>query len=123
MKRFTAHKHLRTIINRLNACNGEFDTPKCGRLNYHIEKAWVFGSYVKGSNSPNDLDILYDGVAVGEFCGTRFWEFGCESGSDRAIITLRHGMKMIRFHPYDIDGNYKDIPQTKQLIFERTRLK
>ncbi|MBU2968760.1 hypothetical protein KO527_05280 [Pseudoalteromonas sp. C2R02] len=117
MKRSTATKHLNTIIERLKENNGMFYTPDCDRPMVVVFDAWVFGSYAKGSDQPNDLDILFSSKKFGEFNAEASLEG--KRAYDRAVINIRKGMKMIRVHDIGIDGNYGDIAETKQLIFSR----
>lgn len=120
MKRTTAKKHLATIIERLKERKGVFHTPDCFHTKSVVNRAWVFGSYAKGSDNPNDLDILF------EFENyprpnkeTNPANYGTIMSYDRVSIDVRKGMKMVRIHHASIDGKFGDIEQTKQLIFTR----
>lgn len=115
MKRKTALKNLSTIIERLNICNGKFNLDGYDFEGLTVKKAYVFGSLVKMSDFPNDIDILIDYERFGKFHAGRYLR-GLVI-ENRVFINLRKGMKMIRFHDFRIDGNYNDIPDTKVMIF------
>jgi len=65
MKRSTAIKNMHEIARRLHSINGLLATPLTSDEAFKISRVWVFGSTVKGSTSPNDLDILIEGKGVG----------------------------------------------------------
>jgi hypothetical protein len=120
MKRKTATKHLNTIIDRLERNNGVIFTPDCNWSASVVINAWVFGSYVKGSLAPNDLDILFEfqrsaNIATFNESAASQGLYSCR----QAIKDVRKGMKMIKIHYASIDGDFGDIAQTKQLIFSR----
>lgn len=122
MKRTTATKHLATIVSRLEQCNGIFQTPKAYFSRHIIKKAWVFGSYIKGAENPNDLDILIE-TSPDQTSPIINQEdiYFSESGQDRAIIILRHRMHKISVHSLCMDGKFGDIAKTKQLIFTQQK--
>ena len=70
MKRATALKSLKKIVDRIHAVNGLLATPEASSEAFRIKRAWVFGSTVKGSESPGDLDILIDAESVGRRLAT-----------------------------------------------------
>jgi len=127
MKVETALKYIEELKKRLSESKGVIATPTASREATSFDKVWVFGSVVKGSNEPKDVDILYQCHAVGEFrmIGSidgliphRNNSHIAESSRNRAIKILAKGMRMVRFHDYEIDGDYGDIKQTRQLIWE-----
>lgn len=58
MKRQTALKNLYKILQRIRSTNGIFATTMDDQPYSRIQRAWVFGSVLKGSESPNDIDIF-----------------------------------------------------------------
>lgn len=60
MKRKTAEKNLRIIIDRLHSINGILATPMNNFEAVRIKRAWLFGSFAKGKDEPNDLDIFVE---------------------------------------------------------------
>jgi len=127
MKIETALKYIEELKKRLSESNGVIATPTSSREATLFDRVWVFGSVVKGSNEPKDVDILYQCHAVGEFrmigaidglIPDRNNGHIAESSRNRAIKILTKGMRMVRFHDYEIDGDYGDIKQTRQLIWE-----
>lgn len=60
MKRATADKNLKKVIQRIHDVSGIFETPMCSHEYLKIKRVWVFGSFAKGSDSPNDLDVLVE---------------------------------------------------------------
>lgn len=73
MKLETCHRYAREIARRVHSVNGLLATPLCNREAARIHAIWVFGSTVKGSQNPNDLDILIDLRPVGR---RRSWKQG-----------------------------------------------
>jgi hypothetical protein len=109
MKLETALHHAAEIARRLESVNGLIPTPRGGNEFYLVKKAWVFGSTIKGSDAPNDLDVLL----FAENAGARQrWEvvgfdpvYRKATGLRRARHTdreakmwLRKGMMMISLH-------------------------
>ena len=64
MKRKTAEKNLKTIISRLHQVNGILATPNYNQNAVRIKRAWLFGSFAKGKDEPNDLDIFVEVIYV-----------------------------------------------------------
>lgn len=64
MKRSTAIKNVKEIVRRVNSVNGIIGTPKHEMDFYRIKRVWLFGSVAKGSNEPNDIDIIIEGIGV-----------------------------------------------------------
>lgn len=60
MKRERAIRYAREVARRVHAINGLLATPLCLFEAVRIRRIWVFGSTAKGSESPNDLDLLID---------------------------------------------------------------
>ena len=63
MKRQTAEKNLKKVIQRLHEINGLLATPLHNWDALKIKRAWLFGSFAKGEDEPNDLDIFVEVVA------------------------------------------------------------
>jgi len=68
MKRETAIRYTKEIHTRLKAVNGIVPTPGYDYDSIEIKKVWVFGSTIKGSQNPNDLDLM---IYMGEGRGPR----------------------------------------------------
>lgn len=65
MKIETAIKYANDIAARIQSVNGLLATPLCGNEAVRIRRVWIFGSTVKGSANPNDLDVLIDMSVAG----------------------------------------------------------
>lgn len=116
MRRETAIKNAAEVARRIRQASGCLGTPGFQFEALRIRRAWVFGSTIKGSQNPNDVDILLDC----EPCGRHF-RVGkgamldkerkrrhgyrlARDTLDGAIISLRQGMKGINIHTYQNDG-------------------
>lgn len=60
MKRITALKNLVKILQRMHGINGIYNTPMEHDICCKIQRAWLFGSVLKGSKTPNDIDIFIE---------------------------------------------------------------
>lgn len=114
MKRTTALRYADEIAARVRRVNGLLATPLCDREAVRICRVWVFGSTVKGSAAPNDLDLLIESKPVGR---ARSWKqgklsrrylsrFGVRraiSASDEAYKWLTKGMKKVSRHDFEIE--------------------
>jgi predicted nucleotidyltransferase len=60
MKRNTALKSLFKVLQRIHNINGVLNTPMDDNVCCKIKKAWLFGSVLKGSDNPNDIDIFIE---------------------------------------------------------------
>lgn len=60
MKRATALRYCREIAQRVQTVDGVIPTPFGSHQGIRIKRMWIFGSTAKGSESPNDLDLLVD---------------------------------------------------------------
>lgn len=58
MKLETAIRYCHEIHRRLVEVKGIIPTPFAQYEGMRVKKVWVFGSTIKGSQTPNDLDIL-----------------------------------------------------------------
>lgn len=67
MKRATALRYAAEIARRVHSVNGLLATPNCSREAMRIRRVWVFGSTVKGAESPNDLDVLIEADEAGRY--------------------------------------------------------
>ena len=112
----TAQRYAREIHERVTGVNGLLGTPGCGREAVRIRRIWVFGSTVKGSQAPNDLDILIDLEACGRlFAGSRnqarldkkaLSNYGIRravSSRDTCLQWLTAGMKKVSRHCADTE--------------------
>jgi predicted nucleotidyltransferase len=68
LKRAVAIRYANEVARRLHSVNGVLATPVCGSEAVRFKRVWVFGSTVKGSETPNDLDLLIDV----ELCGRQY---------------------------------------------------
>lgn len=73
MRRETALRYAAEITARLRGINGLLATPLCDKEAVRFSRVWVFGSTVKGSQTPNDLDLLIETAEVGR---RRTWKQG-----------------------------------------------
>ena len=127
MKRATALKYSVEIARRVHAVNGLLATPLCSQEAVRIRRIWVFGSTAKGSQSPNDLDILIDCERVGR----RFtWQqtkvnkrflhsYGIKTsqdGENEALKWLTKGMRFVSRHTLTDECAVLDV---KTLIYPR----
>lgn len=62
MKRATAERNLQKIIDRLHSINGMLYTPLHNNEMIKVKRAWLFGSFAKGKDEPNDLDIFIETI-------------------------------------------------------------
>lgn len=131
MKLTTALRYAHEISNRVKSVNGLLGTPMCNREAVRISRIWVFGSTVKGSQSPNDLDILIECKAVGGFKTHsqgkldkwRLRSYGCKTAicaETEAFKWLTKGMKKVSRHDTKYEATELDV---KVLIYPRNDLK
>ena len=66
MKRETALRYAKELSEKMKECNGVIQTPGTSREAVKILKLWVFGSTVRGSQTPNNLDLLIHWEEMGE---------------------------------------------------------
>ena len=130
MKRQTALKYLQEIARRAHSVNGLLATPLCEKEAVRVSRIWVFGSTAKGSQSPNDLDLLIDMRPVGRH---RTWKqagldkrylhsYGirCAKDSNNEFMKwLTKGMRMVSRHNFYQEGAEIDV---KKLIYPRYEL-
>lgn len=145
MKRRTATKNALKIATRLKSVCGSILTYEADREALKVRRAWVFGSTVKVSEEPNDLDILLDAKP----CGRRrtansrvretrktFWDVLGGARFHRQLLKLEgirlverseavgfkwltQGMRKVSIHSYECDGDFEDIPRTMVMIYPR----
>lgn len=130
MKLETAQRYAAEVAKRVRGVNGVLATPLCDSEAVRIRRIYVFGSTVKGSQHPNDLDLLID---IDE-CGRRFgWEqarvdkryyrscgIRCAPSSvEYALKWLTRGMKKVSRHVARAEGIKIDV---KVEIYPRMRL-
>lgn len=126
MRRIVAINRLKKIISRLNDCNGVIETPDCNYAATRIKSAYIFGSVLKGSQTPNDIDIIVEFESVGNFRSVKeigifdnrkYRSYGvmvAKRSCENAIISLRKHIPMVRIHDMKIDG---DIAYPRVMIF------
>jgi hypothetical protein len=115
----TALRYAAEIARRLESVNGLIPTPRGCREFYLVKKAWVFGSTIKGSDAPNDLDVLL----FAENAGARqqwktvgldpsyFRAYGIRQPRrtrSEASMWLRKGMKMVSIHDTESEATIFD---------------
>ena len=132
MKRATALKHAEEISRRIRSVNGILATPNCTFPALRIRRAWVFGSTVKGSDAPNDLDILLDITVAGKY---RRWKRGmklnkryarsygvllCPDSETYALMWLTNGMKKVSRHVLQSEPRLLEmIGNDKRMIYPK----
>lgn len=128
MKIGTAIRNAMEVARRVRDVNGILATPDCGHDAVRIRRMWVFGSTVKGSLSPNDLDLLIDMQACGRHHiysrGRKFDKeyrraFGMKfppCSRKYALMWLTRGMKMVSRHCLDIETAEIDV---KVMLYPR----
>ena len=109
MKIETALRYAKEIAKRVQDVNGLIPTPRGENEFMKVNGIWVFGSTVKGSQNPNDLDLLIDMDYHGErqswekvgydpqyyrSCGVRC----ARSSKEEAMKWLTKGMKKVSRH-------------------------
>lgn len=82
-----ALRYAAEVARRVHAINGLLATPVCDAEAVRIRRIYVFGSTVKGSQNPNDLDLLIDLQRCGRH---RTWE---QTKKDKEYYR-RHGIKV-----------------------------
>lgn len=127
MKRTTALKYAQEIARRVHAVNGLLATPLCNKEAARIQRIWVFGSTAKGSQAPNDLDLLIDIREVGRH---RTWRQGAinkqylrsysipvaRSTTEEALKWLTKNMRMVSRHTTQSERVEIDV---KKMIYPR----
>jgi predicted nucleotidyltransferase len=133
MKRTTAIQTIREITHKLFECNGLIETPGCSSAHYKIQELWLFGSTAKGSQTPNDIDLLYIGDSVGPYrrVGTdpsieldkdylRRYGIARTKPSNIAAFHLLIGKKkMVRMHSFEVE---EDLAHPRILLFPTCEL-
>ena len=129
MRRELAIRYARQVADRVHSVNGLLATPNCIRDAVRISRIWVFGSTVKGSDFPNDLDLLIEAREVGRTTGWKrgrkldkyqLRTHGCRlmpHGEREMLIWLTRGMKKVSRHM-----TYMETVETidvKRLIYPR----
>jgi hypothetical protein len=90
MKRDVALRYAELIHRRLKSVNGLLATPLCNFEAVRFRRVWIFGSTVKGSQEPNDLDVLIESYVAGR---RRSWQ----QGTFDKIWKRRHGLMFAKF--------------------------
>jgi predicted nucleotidyltransferase len=127
MKLETAQRYAREIAARVHSVNGLLATPLCSGEAARISRVWVFGSTVKGSTAPNDLDVLIEinevgrrrSAAQGRMCKKYYRAFGVRvaaSTTEEALKWLTKGMKKVSRHTTNGETAELDV---KVLIYPR----
>jgi predicted nucleotidyltransferase len=117
MKRDLALRRLQRIIDRINAVNGVFETPDARYPAVRLINVWLFGSLLKGSETPNDIDLLFEYEELGELrtlkeTGVYDKDYYRTYGMKCTIDTwkafgqqLRKNIPMVRMHKLMVDGS------------------
>lgn len=133
MRRETAIRYALTIAERIKKYHGVFCTPLMNRDCVRIKRVWLFGSTVKGSHNPNDVDILIEYGHGGRHFTERkdrasvmkrrkrdcFGGVWWKNSRDEVLRELRNGLRMVRFHDYEIDG---EIAYPRIMLYPRNDL-
>jgi predicted nucleotidyltransferase len=130
MRRELALQYAIEVARRVHHINGLLATPLCNYEAVRIKRIWVFGSVAKGSETPNDLDLLIEA----EYCGRRRnWRQGkinkqyLRSYGYKDAIDARHeamkwltkGMRKVSRHLKDAEAVPIDV---KVLLYPRNDL-
>lgn len=129
MKIETAKRYAAEIARRVTEVNGVILTPRGEHKFVKINRMWVFGSVVKGSLNPNDLDLLIDLEASGDW---QRWEdvgfdpaylrrYGMRTtrkSSSEALMWLTKGMRNVSRHCTDTEKVEIDVKVMIYPIFE-----
>lgn len=129
MKIETAKRYAAEIARRVMEVNGIILTPRGEREFVKIKRIWVFGSTVKGSLNPNDLDLLIDLKASGnwqewEDVGfdpeylRRYGRHTTRQSSSEALMWLTKGMRNVSRHCTDKEKVEIDVKVMIYPIFE-----
>jgi predicted nucleotidyltransferase len=130
MKIETAIRHANEVARRVREVNGLLATPLCRHEAVRIRRIWVFGSTVKGSNTPNDLDLLIDIEEAGRIFTAKqtkidkqyFRRYSMRRAPctiNEALKWLTKGMKMVSRHTLRNEAADIDV---KVLIYPRNDL-
>lgn len=131
MKLQTALRYASEVARRVHAVNGLLATPLCEYEAVRISRIWVFGSTIKGSQEPNDLDLLIELRPVGRH---RTWRQGkldkrslrdygyrvAISSEAYALMWLTKGMKKVSRHTTRSEAAELDV---KVLMYPRCDVK
>ena len=127
MKRATALRYSVELARRVHSVNGILSTPGCSHDAVRVSRMWVFGSTAKGSDAPNDLDVLIELKECGRHYTWRqarldrryFRAHGirCAIESREDFLKwLTKGMRLVSRHCADSEGAVLDV---KKLIYPR----
>lgn len=127
MKRDTAIRAAKTVAERISKCGGIIETPDGIFAAVRVRALWLFGSTLIRSATPADVDLLWDIESVGEARSARRGEVPPDkrqlrnhgtiigrSSSELAILQLRRGLRLVKFHLYEID---KDIALPRRALW------
>jgi len=130
MRREIALRYADKIAQRLHSVNGILATPMCGSEAVRFRRVWVFGSTAKGSESPNDLDLLIEADECGRRRSWKQTKYDKEarrrygylepvSATDEALKWLTKGMKKVSRH---IAATEKVEIDVKILLYPRNEM-
>jgi predicted nucleotidyltransferase len=118
MKRATALRYAREISQQLHQCHGVIDTALHEFNDVIVHRVSVFGSTAKGSEAPNDLDLMVEFSYGEKNAGARLLDrtakrnYGywlSESASDAMVHWFRKGRKMVSVHSPAWDATEPDV--------------
>lgn len=112
MKLETARRYAKEVARRVAEVNGMVVTPRGEREFVKINRIWVFGSTIKRSQNPNDLDLLIELEATGNWQNwedvgfdpdylRRYGVHCARSSCNEALMWLTKGMKNVSRHCVD----------------------
>lgn len=114
MKLSTALRYAHEVARRARSVNGLLATPRGNMEAVRISRIWVFGSTVKGSLAPNDLDLLIEARQVGRVQNWRrvgvdrryLRSYGVRKAPDarnQMLIWLTRNMRGVSRHLADVE--------------------
>lgn len=126
----TAIKYALEIRRRIRSVNGVLATPLCRFEAIRIARVWVFGSTVKGSQAPNDLDVLLDIRCAGRH---RTWRQAklskralrscgvwlAPESDDEFLKWLTRGMRKVSRHVLSSEPSLEHDLDVKVLLYPR----
>lgn len=129
MKLETAKRYAKEVARRVAEVNGMVATPRGEREFVKINRIWVFGSTIKGSQSPNDLDLLIELEATGNWQNwedvgfdpnylRRYGVYCTRSSHNEALMWLTKGMKNVSRHCTDNEQVEIDVKVMIYPVFE-----
>lgn len=129
MKIETAVRYAIEVAGRVHGVNGKILTPTASREGVIVSHIWVFGSTIKGSLTPNDLDLLIDMKPFGKRFKPperpvdkryekSYGMVACRDPEDMALIWLTDRMRKVSRHVVGHEVAEIDVKQLIYPVFE-----